>query len=162
MRRPSAIYRTYRTARRAYVANPTPRGRHHVMKILKQMQPQPQRASKRVTRVRVYRARRRMCWGERLDSLNDKEFVWRYKVTKERYAWLCDQLRTQLAPRWNPIIASRDPAKRHHNDALSVELKLSMTLRFMAGGGCCRHHGSSRGTVARDILLHALAYSGRS
>lgn len=75
-----------------------------------------------------------MCWGERLDSLNDKEFVWRYKVTKERYAWLCDQLRTQLAPRWNPIIASRDPAKRHHNDALSVELKLSMTLRFMAGG----------------------------
>lgn len=66
--------------------------------------------------------RKRMDWTARRDGLGNKEFRRRYKLTKEAFADMCQELRPALEPptgTTNPI---------------STELALSMTLRFLAGG----------------------------
>eukprot|EP00037_Helgoeca_nana_P003094 m.38083 g.38083 ORF g.38083 m.38083 type:complete len:489 (+) comp13287_c0_seq1:277-1743(+) len=88
--------------------------------------PPPPRYSpgKRSTSYRPTK-KQRMHWATRRDGLTDVEFVQRYKVTKRRFASLSAALDPYLSP------------KRHDSDgtnALSTDLKLSMTLRFLAGG----------------------------
>lgn len=67
----------------------------------------------------------RMDWATRRDGLTDVEFVQRYKVTKKRFASLSADLDPYLKPM---------PHRSDGTNALSTDLKLSMTLRFLAGG----------------------------
>ena len=58
---------------------------------------------------------------EHASGLTDEEFRRFYRVTRPRFEWLCRKL-IHLKP------------KRKRKDWLSVEVKLAITLRFLAGG----------------------------
>ena len=82
-----------------------------------------------------YRQRKRMVWAERLEDLNDGEFVKRYKVTKYRFRQLCELIEPHVGPRPNLVGGGNACRSGAHNSPLSTELKLSMALRYMCGGG---------------------------
>lgn len=69
-----------------------------------------------------YRRRIRMIWEKRMYSLSDIEFRRRYKITRHRFRHLCGQLRPLLYP------------QNRGRHKIKVEIQLSMTLRFLAGG----------------------------
>jgi hypothetical protein len=74
---------------------------------------------------RKQRKRTRMVWAERMASLTDTEFKQRYRLSKPLF--------TDLAGR----LASRMQSKRRMVGIyapIPVELQLSMTLRYLAGG----------------------------
>jgi len=65
--------------------------------------------------------RMRMDWQARRDGLSNREFLKRYKVSKSKFAQLCEDVRPSL----EPPQGTRNP--------ISTEIALSMTLRFLAG-----------------------------
>ena len=73
------------------------------------------------------RKRQRMDWNIRIDSLSDKEFIRTYRVNK--------QLFNEILLKILPAIKSKESMARSHlNGPVAAELKLSMTLRWLAGG----------------------------
>lgn len=74
----------------------------------------------------AHRPRIRMNWAVFSSALNDIEFKKRYRMSKESFRLLADKLRVQLQ------IKPRAPKKT--GGMISVELRLSLTLRMLAGG----------------------------
>ena len=77
-----------------------------------------------ISRSETYKGSVRMIWENRCSSLNEHEFVKRYKVTKEKFA--------EMVKLISPMIKARGQGGA--GGPISTELKLSMTLRFLAGG----------------------------
>jgi hypothetical protein len=95
--------------------------------------------------------RRRMDWEERRDSLTEKQFSLRCKLSKSRFAEVTDGIR--------PLMKAENvnQAVRSSGSAVSAELQLSVFLRYLASG---HHldiedmHGISESTffnVIRDV-----------
>jgi len=70
--------------------------------------------------------RTRMNWSERVATLTDAEFMRTYRVDKVLFNELLEKIRQPLE------IA--EPAMARNSEPVSPELKLSMTLRWLAGG----------------------------
>ena len=68
----------------------------------------------------------------RLNDLDDNAFKWRYKVGKVVFQCMVEALRDRLEPDHTRAIASSGPP-------VSTELKLSMTLRYLAGRETVHH-----------------------
>ena len=79
-------------------------------------------AGTRVVDRAANRTRARMVWSERRDNLSDLEFTRRYRLNKKSFKKLCTLLRPKLT------------ARRVGQNPVTVELKVSMTLRYLAGG----------------------------
>ena len=74
---------------------------------------------------RPNKERKLMVWAERLEFLDDKEFVRRYRLNKSKFAWLARLLRPKI-----------ESTSKHRDSSKTViaELKLSITIRYMCGG----------------------------
>jgi hypothetical protein len=74
--------------------------------------------------------RRCMDWEKRRDSLAEKQFRLRLKLSKSRFAEVADAIR--------PLLAAKNvnQAVRSSGSAVSAEPQLSAFLRYLAGG----HH----------------------
>lgn len=79
--------------------------------------------------------RQRMCWTTRMHALIDdngdlKEFLKRYKLSPDKFKEVADRIR--------PLVEARDKgqAKRSSRggEFISAEIRLSIFLRFLAGG----------------------------
>ena len=67
-----------------------------------------------------------MNWADRLGSLTHVEFMRRYRLNKQKFAWLSSLLEANApSSKFNPV----KPERR-----VSQDLKLSMALRWLAGG----------------------------
>jgi hypothetical protein len=69
------------------------------------------------------RERQRMDWGERVDSLSESQFRQRYRMDQVGF----DDVLEKIRPAFPPMCANV-PSQ------VPPELKLSMALRWMAGG----------------------------
>ena len=69
------------------------------------------------------KARQRMDWDTRRDSLTEPEFKRRYRLSKRAFARLSAKIKPLVAKK-----TSRTPSP------ISADLKLSMTLRWLCGG----------------------------
>jgi hypothetical protein len=70
-----------------------------------------------------------MIWKQRLNSLSDKKFVQRYKLSKATFQGLADKIKPYVAVDLN------DPqACKSSGSGIDTELCLSMTLRYLCGG----------------------------
>ena len=70
-----------------------------------------------------------MDWAERLRQIGDeKEFQLRYKLSRRLFSRVCDAIR--------PYVEAHDEkqANRGSGGLISAELRLSMALRYFAGG----------------------------
>lgn len=83
------------------------------------------------------RKRQRMLFTERYNNLTEVEFQSRYKLDKESFG--------DLVVRLTPVLAKDyAQAKRSSGSGISVELRLSATLRWLCGGAyqdICDLHG---------------------
>jgi hypothetical protein len=95
--------------------------------------------SKKFTGVRIKKSRTRMDWIKRRDGLTEHEFRKRYRLSKELFADVVRQLTPYVAS-VRQMVGSNSP--------IPIELQLSMTLRYLAGGA-----------VVDIIDLHGVAYS---
>ena len=71
-------------------------------------------------------------WEARLNALDDNAFKRRYKVGKVVFKRMVEALRGRLEPDHTRAIASS-------GSPVSTELKLSMTLRYLAGRETVHH-----------------------
>ena len=96
------------------------------------------------------KARKRMVWQQRVRSLTPAEFKRTYRMTlKTFYAVL-----RNIRPAIMSSVKSRKKARRDLGGAVAAELKLSMTLRYLAGGSYLdiyQMHGVSRTTFFETI-----------
>ena len=71
----------------------------------------------------------RMIWIERVESLTEKEFKQRYRLTKDLFEKLVSKIKL--------FLTRRAKQKSGKTRPLKAEFQLSMTLRFLAGGAAC-------------------------
>ena len=89
--------------------------------------------------------RPRMDWEKRMDSLTEREFARRYRISKRAFRRLEMKIFPYMA-RQRPIIAQEAP--------VPTDLCLSMTLRWLAGGSfldIIDMHGVGRATFRAFI-----------
>jgi hypothetical protein len=72
------------------------------------------------------RSRQRLVWADRLRELTEAGFTSRYRMSKQTFHKLVGLLKQTEE--------ERAPVKNRHSNPISLELKLSMTLRALAGG----------------------------
>ncbi len=70
-----------------------------------------------------------MVWKKRLNSLSEKEFVMRYKISKATFKDLADKIRPYVG------VHTMDRfARSSAGSAITTELCLSLTLRWLCDG----------------------------
>jgi hypothetical protein len=72
------------------------------------------------------RSRQRLVWADRLRELTEAGFTSRYRMSKQTFHKLVGLLKQTEE--------ERAPVKNRNSNPISLELKLSMTLRALAGG----------------------------
>ena len=75
--------------------------------------------------------RDRSAGQQRLHDYSEREFVKRFKVSKQRFWKLVDQLR----PHVEPNVIGKQMAEVSSGGFVSVECQLAATLRYMSGAG---------------------------
>jgi hypothetical protein len=88
----------------------------------------------------------RLCWGGRVNALTSRGFLQRYKLTKGLFATVAGTISRHLKVAGGKAAASCPP--------IPVELQLSATLRFFAGGhifDICDLHGFSISSFYRIL-----------
>jgi hypothetical protein len=101
------------------------------------------------------KGRKRMVWQQRVRSLTPAEFKRTYRMTLKTFYSV---LRT-IRPAIMSSLKSRKKARRDLGGALAAELKLSMTLRYLAGGSYLdiyQMHGVSRTTFFETMVCRAI------
>ena len=87
------------------------------------------------------RFQHRMVWEQRLNSLTDRQFQRRYRIDKGGFAAILEKIKPHMPP-------------RHRKSGVPNELKLSMTLRWLAGGSyldISDLHGVHPATMYRHV-----------
>ena len=98
------------------------------------------------------KARKRMVWRQRVRSLTPAEFKRIYWMTLKTFNAVLRNIRPAIMS----SLASRKKARRDLGGAVAAELKLSMTLRYLAGRSYLdiyQMHGVSRTTFYDTIPL---------
>ena len=84
--------------------------------------------------------RQRMRFSDRYDNLTETEFQSRYKLDKDSFQGLVERLRPHLEK-------NETEAKRSSGEGISVEMRLSITIRWLCGGAhqdICDLHGVAK------------------
>ena len=101
------------------------------------------------------KARKRMVWQQRVRSLTPAEFKRTYRMTLKTFYAVLRNIR--------PAFMSSVKARRDLGGAVAAELKLSMTLRYLAGGSYLdiyQMHGVSRTTFFETIPVVCRTITG--
>lgn len=101
------------------------------------------------------RKRRRLVWSDRLSQIqNETEWRRRYKISSSCFRGMVNALRSQLEAQ------DVQQAARSSGGLITAELRLSMALRYMAGGhyiDICDLHGVHKDEVMRSVKRVVIA-----
>ena len=119
-----------------------------LLKRVKQRRGAAKRKNRRNGGKRKNRTRVRMNWEERLASLTAHGFFLRYRMTKSTFQELCDTLEPHLTSK------AVGQYKKRNGLVLPIQLKLSMVIRYLAGGhvyDCADLHGVAVSTLQKVV-----------